>query len=62
MNERVIMRAVLAIAMGVICALLAAFWRLARTSSVDQAVMTGGTVFVGAVMVAFVVLTYLRSD
>ncbi|MCX4734724.1 hypothetical protein ACIA74_35345 [Streptomyces sp. NPDC051658] len=61
MNERKVMAA-FAMAMGMICALMAAFWRLARTSSVDQALVAGGTVFVAVVTLAFIVLAYLGSD
>ncbi|MER6123889.1 hypothetical protein ABT173_14760 [Streptomyces sp. NPDC001795] len=62
MNERRIMTAALAVALAVICGLGVAFWRLARTRSVDQALTTGGGVFMAVAMLAFVVLTYLRSD
>ncbi|GAA2275693.1 hypothetical protein GCM10010145_38370 [Streptomyces ruber] len=51
-----------AIAAGVISGLAVAFWRLARTGDVDQAVMTGGGAFVGALGVAFAVLTYVHRD
>lgn len=61
MNERKV-RALFAVALGMICALTAAFWWLARTGSVDQAVVTGGTVFVAVLTLAFMVLTYLSSD
>ncbi|MGC5002350.1 hypothetical protein [Streptomyces sp. DT203] len=61
MNERKVM-ALFAVAVGMICALTAAFWRLARTSSVDQAVVAGGTVFVAVVTLAFMVLAYLSAD
>jgi hypothetical protein len=62
LNERKGMTATLAIALAGICGLVAAFWRLARTDSVDQAVLMGGSVFIAVAMLAFVVLTYLRSD
>ncbi|MFC9317405.1 hypothetical protein ACFTWR_23935 [Streptomyces nigra] len=62
LNERRGMTAALAMALAAICGLGAAFWRLARTDSVDQAVVTGGGVFIAVAMLAFVVLTYLRSD
>ncbi|WP_330344458.1 hypothetical protein OHA09_12430 [Streptomyces longwoodensis] len=62
MNERKIMTAAFAMALAVICGLGAAFWRLARTGSVDQALATGGGVFIAVAMLAFVVLSYLRSD
>ncbi|MER5891777.1 hypothetical protein [Streptomyces sp. NPDC001876] len=55
-------KAVFAVGVGAICGLIAAFWQLARTGSVDQAVATGGTVFVAVVGVAFLVLAYLKSD
>ncbi|MFF3261398.1 hypothetical protein ACFYWO_19795 [Streptomyces sp. NPDC002932] len=61
MNERKVM-ALFAVAAGMICALSAAFWWLARTSSVDEAVVAGGTVFVSVVTLAFIVLAYLSSD
>ncbi|AXE80199.1 hypothetical protein ACFTXM_10420 [Streptomyces sp. NPDC056930] len=61
MNDRKI-KAAFAVGAGMICALMAAFWQLARTSSVDQALVAGGAVFVAVVTLAFMVLTYLRSD
>lgn len=52
--------AVLVVAVALICALAIAFWRLARTKNVDQALMTGGGVFVAAFTVAFMVMTYVH--
>lgn len=56
------MTAALALALAVICGLGAAFWRLARTGGVDQALATGGGVFIVVAMLAFVVLSYIRSE
>ncbi|GAA3523361.1 hypothetical protein [Streptomyces osmaniensis] len=56
------MTAVLAIALAGLCGLGVAFWRLARTGSVDQAVTMGGGTFIAVAMLAFVVLSYLQSD
>ncbi|WP_103534305.1 hypothetical protein [Streptomyces sp. SM11] len=55
-------RAKSAVALGMICALTAAFWQLARTGSVDQGLEAGGMVFVAVVSLAFIVLTYVGSD
>ncbi|UUU34347.1 hypothetical protein JIX56_33410 [Streptomyces sp. CA-210063] len=57
-----LMVAALVVAVGLICALVIAFWRLARTKNVDQALMTGGGVFVAAFTVAFMVMTYVHPD
>ncbi|GHE29564.1 hypothetical protein [Streptomyces capitiformicae] len=62
MNELKIMTAALALALAVICGLGAAFWRLARMGGVDQALATGGGVFIAVAMLAFVVLSYIRSE
>ncbi|MFF0035234.1 hypothetical protein ACFYRG_03310 [Streptomyces mirabilis] len=55
------MKVALAIAVAMICALLVAFWRLARTGNLDQAVMTGGGVFVAVFTMAFMVMTYMSG-
>ncbi|MFI7291146.1 hypothetical protein ACIBRY_31530 [Streptomyces anulatus] len=60
MDERKVM-AMSALAVGMICALVVAFWHLARTGSVDEALRTGGVVFVAVVTLAFIVLGYMRS-
>ncbi|MCL6669592.1 hypothetical protein [Streptomyces panaciradicis] len=56
------MKVTLAIAVAMISALLVALWRLARTGNLDQAVMTGGGVFVAVFTMAFMVMTYLSGD
>ncbi|PVC96965.1 hypothetical protein [Streptomyces sp. CS147] len=60
MEERKV-KAMFAMALGMICALAAAFWQLARTGDVDQALASGGVVFVAVVTLAFIVLTYVGS-
>ncbi|MGW2655790.1 hypothetical protein ACWC1D_19345 [Streptomyces sp. NPDC001478] len=61
MNERKVL-ALGAVATGMICGMGTAFWRLARTDDVDQAVTAGGTVFLAVATLAFIVLTYVGSD
>jgi hypothetical protein len=51
-----------AIAGAVICALMAGIWRLVRTKDGDQAVATAGYVFVGAITVAFMAMSFLQPD
>ncbi|MFJ9620499.1 hypothetical protein [Streptomyces sp. NPDC101181] len=60
MDERKVM-AMFALAVGVICALAVAFWHLARTASVDEALKAAGVVFIAVATLAFIVLGYVRS-
>ncbi|GGN91868.1 hypothetical protein GCM10011579_089160 [Streptomyces albiflavescens] len=55
------MKVTLAIAVAMICALLVALWRLARTGDLDQALMTGGGVFVAVFTMAFMAMTYMSG-
>ncbi|MEU2823633.1 MULTISPECIES: hypothetical protein [unclassified Streptomyces] len=60
MDERKVM-AMFALAVGVICALVVAFWHLARTGSVDEALKVAGVVFIAVATLAFIVLGYVNS-
>ncbi|MGV9909345.1 hypothetical protein [Streptomyces tendae] len=51
-----------AVAVALDLALLVAFWRLARTENVDVALTYGGTAFVAALTVIFMVMTYMRGE
>lgn len=55
------MTAALALAVAMICALLGAFWCLARTGNLDQALMAGGGAFVAVFGVTFPVATYVSG-
>ncbi|MEU0842301.1 hypothetical protein ABZ370_22890 [Streptomyces sp. NPDC005962] len=51
----------LVFAIAVICALVAGIWRKAASGSVNQAVGTGGCVFLAAITVEFLIVNYLQS-
>ncbi|MBL1113574.1 hypothetical protein JK364_14390 [Streptomyces sp. 110] len=56
-----LMAVALIVAIAVICALVAGIWQMASTGSVNQAVATGGCVFVAVVGVEFLIVNYLQS-
>ncbi|MGW0610122.1 hypothetical protein [Streptomyces sp. NPDC002788] len=62
MDRKRFRRVAFAVAVAVICGLTAAFWRLARTNVVDDAVMLGGGVFVAAFTVTFMAVTYVHPE
>ncbi|MEV7871568.1 hypothetical protein AB0P17_36970 [Streptomyces sp. NPDC088124] len=61
MNQMRFMVVALAVACALICALVAAGLQMASTHDKIQAVQTGGCAFVGAITVAFLIVTYLQS-
>ncbi|KOG64953.1 hypothetical protein ADK76_08045 [Streptomyces griseoflavus] len=52
----------LAVAVAVICALLAGIWQYASAGDANQAVRTAGYTFVSAVTVVFLIMTYLKTQ
>lgn len=60
MDHTRLLVAALAIALAVICALVAAIWKRSSSDDPSQAVTAGAVTFVSAITVAFLVVGYLQ--